>query len=245
MWTKPIQLQSDKDIPAGNGYFNIQGKGICYNSYPVKNADPETFVWQLDFARDKNRCYRAGEAFREADPATFEVLNIYFARDKNHIYNVAGIDKKVDYETFTVLDTGFFVDEEGRKRKTTSFAKDKNGLWMMEYYSYKPVAIKGVDAESFERIDDSYARDKKYLLWRGKKVIKADPATFVALNANYGKDARNLIFQDTLFRQADYETFQVFKENITIAKDKNTYYHFDAEITEAEFKDLLQRQGAW
>lgn len=241
MWIKPIQLQSEKDIPPGNGYFNIAGKGICYNIYPVKKADPETFVWQLFFAKDKDRCYMGGEVLKDADPETFEILNIYFAKDKNHIYNLRGIEKQVDYATFAVLDNGFWIDEEGRKRKTTSYAKDQNGLWMMEYYSYKPVFIKGVDTASFQRIDDSYAKDIKQVLWCGKKLKKADPATFTALNSNYGKDAKQVFFQETVLPNADYETFEVFDETIAIARDKNTCYHFEAAISEAEFAELLKK----
>ncbi len=59
MWIKPATLLSAKDLPEGNGYYIIAGLGVCYNSYPIKKADPETFFYQLDFAKDKNACYRS------------------------------------------------------------------------------------------------------------------------------------------------------------------------------------------
>ncbi|MBC9933033.1 DKNYY domain-containing protein [Chitinophaga qingshengii] len=239
MWTQPAILPSLKDLPPGNNYYIIDGTKVCYNVYPIKNADRETFVCQLGFAKDKNNCYRLGEVYKGADPETFEVLNIYFAKDKQYIYNLAGIDKKVDYDTFTVLDTGYIIHTNNRQEKITSYAKDKNGLWMMEYYSQKPVAIKGIDTDTFTTIDTCYAKDKQYVLWRGKKLKKADPATFEALNFNYGRDARNIYAQDTVLANADYDTFEIVNNQVSLAKDKRAFYHFGETVSEEEFNEWM------
>jgi hypothetical protein len=242
MWTKIETLKSKAELTSkpGNAYYFIENAGVCYNAYPIAKADAETFVWQLDFAKDKNRCYRMGEAFQGADPGTFEVLNAYFCKDRNHIYNPGGIDKKVDYETFEVLDTGYELDELNKAKKITSYSKDKNGLWMMEYYSYKPVSIKGIDTTTFERIDSCYARDKKFVLWCGKKLKKAQPSTFIALNSNYGKDDKHIFAQDAILENADYETFGIIENNITLAKDKHHYYQFGEVISQQEFQELAE-----
>lgn len=240
MWTQPAKVASKKELPEGNNYYLIDGIGVCYNTYPIKHADPETFVCQLDFAKDKNRCYRMGETFKGADPETFEVLNIYFAKDRQHIYHIAGIDKKVDYDTFEVLDSGYVLNEHHLPQKTTSYAKDKNGLWMMEYYSQKPVNIKGIDTSTFNVIDSCYARDKQYVLWRGKKLKNADPATFQAFNFNYGRDAKNIYAQDSLLENADYETFEVIQHQVSLAKDKHAFYHFGNVISAAEFQEWME-----
>ncbi|SKA44220.1 DKNYY family protein [Chitinophaga eiseniae] len=240
MWEKPTTWPSAKMLPAGNGYYIIDGQGVCYNTYPVKQADAETFVCHFDFAKDKARCYRMGEPFKDADPASFEVLNYYFAKDKYHIYNIGGADKKVDHETFEVLDTGFQLNEQGRPQKITSYAKDKNVLWMMEYYSQKPIAIKGIDTATFGRINGSYAKDSRYVLWRGKKLKKADPRTFTAFNTNYGKDKTTVFFQELALAGADHATFETVETNVTIAKDKNRFYHFGEEITAAAFAECLK-----
>jgi hypothetical protein len=242
MWTKPVKLSSVKDIPAGNGYFLIEGLGICYNTYPIKQADPESFVWHLDFAKDNKRCYRMGDMYKDADPATFEVLNIYFAKDKQNIYTIDGIEKKVDHGTFEVLDPGYRTDEANRKRKLTSYSKDRNGLYMMEYYSKKPLAIKGIDTASFVQVNETYAKDAKNVLWRGKKLKKADPASFLALGINYGKDAKAIYAQETTLAQADYESFQTFPGNVTIARDRSRYYQFTMEIAEEEFLEEVKEE---
>lgn len=240
MWEKPTAWPSAKKLPSGNGYYLIDGQGICYNTYPIKRADVETFVCRFDFAKDKARCYRMGEPFKNADPASFEVLNYYFAKDKHHIYNLSGADKKVDYATFVVLDAGFMLNEHGHPKKITSYAKDKNGLWMMEYYSQKPTAIKGIDTASFSRVNDTYAKDDRYVLWRGKKLKKADPRTFTAFNINYGRDAATVFFQEQALTDADYATFETVDTNVTIAKDKDRFYYFGAEISAAEFATCLE-----
>lgn len=245
MWTRPEHLPSKTILPdGGNRYFIIAGTGICFNEYPVKYADEASFVCHLDFAKDKSRCYRMGTIFSGADPATFEVLNSYFARDKNHIYNIGGVDRKVDYESFEVLDAGYETDPDGRRRNTTSYARDKNGLWMMEYYSYKPVMLKGIDPLSFERIDESFAKDKQFVLWRGKKIKKADPDTFVPLSSNFGRDARHIICQGGILADADYATFEVVPGHVALAKDKNRYYQFCWEINAEEFEDIVRDRSS-
>lgn len=240
MWLKPECITSLKEAGPGNRYYNIAGAGIYYNTYPVKHADPETFVFLYGFAKDKDRCYRMGEAFRGADAASFEVLNRYFARDKKHIYNREGIDKKVDYATFEVLDTGERTGGDGRAHDATSYAKDKNGLWMMTYYQYKPLAVKGVDTATFERINASFAKDVKYVIWQGKKVKKADPGSFQAWNENYGRDANHVICQDNLLTAADYASFETVPHNITIARDRSSYFQFDRSITEEDYTALIK-----
>lgn len=242
MWMKPETILSVKDQPAGNAYYLIPGQGVCYNSYPVKRADIDSFMWYLDFAKDKNRCYIAGNVLTGADPGSFEVLNMYFARDKDQIYTAAGMQQKLDPETFEVLDEGFETDVHNRKRKITSYAKDRQGLWMMEYYSLKPTFVKGIDMTSFSRINDSFAKDQQFVLWRGKKAKNADPATFTAFNINYGRDKNYIICQDNILAVADYETFEAVATQITLAKDKNRYYRFGDEIPEAEFTELRDQK---
>lgn len=241
MWMKPESILSVKDQPAGNAYYLIPGHGVCYNSYPVKGADIESFRWHLDFAKDKSRCYIAGNVLKGADPGSFEVLNMYFARDKGQIYTAGGMQQKLDRETFEVLDKGFETDLHNRKRKITSYAKDRQGLWMMEYYSLKPTSVKGVDTSSFKRINDSFAKDVRSVLWRGKKVKNSDPGTFTAFNINYGRDKKHIICQDTILAVADYETFEAVATQITLTKDKNRYYRFGDEIPETEFAELAKQ----
>lgn len=243
-WLRPGIIASVKEAPAGNRYHWVSGAGIYYNTYPVKYAHPETFVFLHGFAKDKSRCYRMGTAYKDADPDTFEVLNRYFARDKHHIYNREGVDKKVDYASFEVLDSGYITDEDGILRDATSYARDKNGLWMMTYYAYKPVAIKGMDTASFERINDCFARDNKQVTWNGKKIKKADTTGFTAFNINYGRDAGHIICQDRILDGADYSTFETIPQQVTLAKDKDNYYQFDRNITQDEFTALIKDNTA-
>lgn len=67
MWTKPAILSSAKDLPEGSGYYIIAGLSVCYNSYPIKKADPETFVYQPDFAKDKNNYYHFANEITEEE----------------------------------------------------------------------------------------------------------------------------------------------------------------------------------
>ncbi|NML37721.1 hypothetical protein HHL17_11000 [Chitinophaga sp. G-6-1-13] len=74
-----------------------------------------------------------------------------------------------------------------------------------------------------------------------KEAKKAAPATFQALNFNYGRDAKNIYAQDGLLENADYETFEVINNQVTLAKDKHSFYHFGSVISEAEFKEWMEQ----
>lgn len=239
-WKKLQSFGSQREVVCEDAFYFVENKGVCYNSYVLAKADRETFEFQHNFARDKKYCYRTNEIYRGADPATFEVLNTHFAKDKNHIYNLEGIDKKVDYDTFEVLDFGIALSDDREHSNPASYSKDKNGVWIMEYYSYKPTLLKGIDAETFKAWNASYAQDNKYVLWHGKRLKKVNVLSFVVLGRNYGKDNKTIFCQSEPLPMADYHTFEVIKGAVSLAKDNNNYYHFEKVITEQEFLDLLK-----
>lgn len=223
-------------------YYSLDGKTILYNGYPVKGADFDSFVYCLDFAKDKKKCYRNGSAYKDADPDSFEVLNQYFARDKDFIYSLDGVVKNADYKTFEVLDCGYEMDNKGERKAILSYSSDKSGIWWSDYYSHKPTLIKSSDKNTFQRIDDSFAKDSKTVYWRGRKIAKANPNTFISLNENYGKDDKNIFCQVSTLTGADYETFSVSKEkcSVNLAWDKNHFYDLEIEIDKKEFDEIVQ-----
>ncbi|KAF2509103.1 DKNYY domain-containing protein [Flavobacterium foetidum] len=227
-------------------YYSLDGKTVLFNSYPVKGADFETFVHCMGFAKDKNKCYRANSAYKGSAPETFEVLNYHFAKDKNHIYSIGGIVKNVDYDTFEVLDSGFQISSDGLRDSKLSFSSDKSGIWWMEYYSYKPVLIKGTHKNTFQRIDECFSKDDKYVYFGGTRLPKANPATWKRLHESsyYSKDENRFYFTNNLIKEADIDIFELLPVScitgmLRFAKDKNWGYMLGRVMSHEELEENL------
>lgn len=231
-------------------YYSLDGKTVLFNSYSVKGAVFGTFVHCMGFAKDKNKCYRAGSAYKGANPETFEVLNYHFAKDKNNIYSLDGIVKNVDYETFEVLDSGYEISSDGLRVSKLSFSSDKSGIWWMDYYSYKPVLIKGTNKNTFQRIDDRFSKDDKQVYFGGTRLPKANPVTWKRLdeNAYYSQDQNRIYFTNNLLKEADAETFKVLPVSLSTgilsyAKDKNWGYITGRIVTHEELEQRIQEDS--
>jgi hypothetical protein len=55
------------------------------------------------------------------------------------------------------------------------------------------------------------------------KIKRADAATFAPLNDNYAKDKKYVFYQDSLLKNADYESFRVIDKDK--AEDKMRKYN--------------------
>jgi hypothetical protein len=229
-------------------YYSLDGKNVFCDDSVIKGADFESFVYCLGFAKDKNSCYRRSQKYKEADPKTFEVLNFHFAKDKNHIYSLDGIAKKVDHETFEVLDVGYEINNFGEKSATVSFSSDKTGIWWMDYYSLKPVLIKGTNKNTFQRIDDSFSKDDKYVYYIGARLPKGNPLTWKRLNQEtyFSQDQNRIYFTQNLLEDADSETFEIISipelGTKPYAKDKNAGYICHNAVSHKELKETIDEE---
>lgn len=118
------------------------------------------------------------------------------------------------------------------------FAKDDaQGL-------YRGAAIAGSDAETFEALDEHYAKDgkqvyycdtyresKDYFYSKHNRIIvagHADPASFQLLEGGYGKD-RNMAYSEGVpFKVKDVSSFQVLTSGFT--KDKLQAYYYEQPV---------------
>ncbi|RYJ38028.1 putative membrane protein [Flavobacterium anhuiense] len=232
-------------------YYSLDGKTILYNGYIIKDADFETFEYCFSFAKDKNKCYRADSIYKDADPKTFIVLNYHFAKDKNNIYSLGGIVKNLDYQTFEILDCEYISSSDEIRNSKLSFSSDKSGIWWMDYYSYKPVLIKGTNKSTFKRIDECFSKDDKHIYFGGTRLPKANPLTWKRLHENtyYSQDLNRIYFTKNLLKQADVDTFEVLSIPIntglfSYAKDKNWGYMTGSVISHEELEQII-KEGLW
>ncbi len=145
---KGLDLESFKVLPStkygkdkNRVYYPLQIScvdyddcGVCYYAkIIVENANPETFRYLgNEYATDGKNVYFRGKLIKDADGATFKVINgpeyFYFAIDKNHVYKHDKVFEKADSSTF-------YYDKGDKKTVDKEFEHkyiigDKNNEWM-------------------------------------------------------------------------------------------------------------------
>lgn len=102
-----------------------------------------TLKKQTNFLKDKDHVYVDAKIIKEADRATFRVLNSAFAKDnKNIFYKERAIDG-ADRRTFKVIDF--------------NYALDKNNVY------YRDKIVKGADVGTFkDTLKSKFSNDKTY-----------------------------------------------------------------------------------
>jgi len=75
---------------------------------PIRDADPATFaIIQDAYSRDASHTFYFDQSLPEADSATFEIIASPYARDASHVYFMERILGDADPSTFVVLNVNF------------------------------------------------------------------------------------------------------------------------------------------
>ncbi|MCA9364721.1 MAG: DKNYY domain-containing protein [Candidatus Moranbacteria bacterium] len=75
--------------------------------------------------------------------------------------------------------------------------------------------------------NDSYAKDKNHVYYRGKVFSGADPGTFELLSkSGFSRDESHVYYSNKMVSGADPGTFVFFNENSSYTHDKNFVYYY-------------------
>lgn len=117
------------------------------------------------------------------------------------------------------------------------FQKDNRLFFGLPDGFHKTVA--DANAAHFRSIGDEYAADDRFVFYKGERIERADPKSFVLLNKVFSKDASNIYHYGSLLTEnapgieIDVETFEALNE--FYSRDKNhiycTYYGYDCYET--------------
>lgn len=83
---------------------------------------------------------------------------------------------------------------------------------------------------------EEFAKDAKFVYYRGKRLQGADPKTFTRLGPTYSVSGRIAFFDDRAIPSVDVNTFK--SENSRIAKDKNNVYVEGEAYPLSTYKDF-------
>lgn len=200
---------------AGKSYFSI-----------IPNADLASFQ-SLDnyYSKDKNSVFYYQRRLKQADLSTFASLGNNFAKDKNGVFYNGHLCKEADKTTFQVINADFARD------KTQLFATTgRIRIGKFKGYDFLLRALKDSDPDSFEVLNDRWAKDNKYV-YCGAKIWKGiDAATFHFLFED-GPDSwakckfglYNANGRRTM-KDIDGESFEILSKYW--GKDKNAVFNF-------------------
>lgn len=138
-----------------SGYETRDGS-VYYKDYLLREADYASFeVLNNVFAKDKKHAYYRGISLTDADGTSFRALNDHYGKDKTLVFYC---DNYLDFKLF----------ETSRKDK------------IIRMYT--------ADATSFEVIESEYAKDKDQCYNKDTGFAVNDLASFQPLDYGYGKD---------------------------------------------------------
>lgn len=200
---------------------------IYQDGIKIEGSDSETFeVLNNLYYRDKNygyylfikvECYSncAAQKIEGSDGKTFQAINYFIAKDDKSVYTPNHKLEGADPESFVLLDS----------KKELTFAKDKNVVYFSKENSCSPACemekVNKSDPETFEFINDSFAKDKNavYVIMTPEETAEyekcpqivrvevTDTNNFKYIKGLYWHDGENVYKAMKKLENADPSTF--------------------------------------
>ncbi|GAB3937908.1 hypothetical protein GCM10028804_60260 [Larkinella terrae] len=92
---------------------------------------------------------------------------------------------------------------------------------------YQDRQLIGADHETFEILNDDYARDERTVYFKDKPLPTGDAGSFAVLSGGYAKDQNQVYYLGNVLKKADPATFKIV-ENVyeqDAADAHNTFYN--------------------
>ena len=157
---QPIENYSEYSKDKNNVYYHFQ---------KIEGADIKTFEPEgYSIGKDKVGVYYETHKVNGVDVNSFEVLKNDFFKDKNNVYYK---NKKLEIfkpKNFEVIDYSLVKQNED----LYYFTEDENNNT-----KFVPLESKNVDIDTFQILDDDYAKDKNNTYYKGKIFKEADSKT--------------------------------------------------------------------
>lgn len=194
--------------PRHAGYW-VEGGAVVYAGYPVRGADPATFVCigVGPFAKDERHCYCAGKRIRQMDPASFRGLNFTFASDRAMVWCLGGQVVGADASSFQVCDDGRYCVDVSTV-VPHSYGKDERAVY---YYNFdgKARVVRGAEAASFSSFGDGhFGIDANSVFFDGVRVKAADRSSWKRIGGLYSADSSRVLYGNRTLEGADLNTFR-------------------------------------
>ncbi|QMW07027.1 DKNYY domain-containing protein [Spirosoma foliorum] len=174
-----------------SGYETRDGS-VYYKDYLLREADYASFEVLNDlFAKDKKHAYYRGISLTDADGASFLALNDHYGKDKTMVFYC---DNYLDFKLF----------ETKRKDKISRiYNADASTFEVLESSEYakdknrcynKDIGFAVSDLASFQPLDYGYGKDNVTGYFNLKPIPGSHGRSFTVLSANYSKDKQHVYY---------------------------------------------------
>lgn len=119
------------------------------------------------------------------------------------------------------LEAPIIRTHEGENIIASSIASE-TGYWIKgkEVYFIDKL-ITNADPKTFKYFDNSvYAKDKLSVYAREKRLMGADPASFIPIDSSYAKDSARCYYWHNIISGADLKSFRVLDSRESFSRDK-------------------------
>lgn len=157
----------------------------------------------------------------------------FFYRSNN---KVASVNEQMGGQTNETVSDQRQTNNYTREGIGPSFFK-KNGE-VFFYYRENDFKVEGADADSFQILNDSFAKDKNHIFFKYFILTGVDEATFQILDYGYSKDKNQVFFNEKALPNVNAQTFVVL--SVSFAKDNNKiYYHGEPTIVDINSYEIV------
>jgi DKNYY family len=201
----------------GKDYFTTQRTRL-----KLLEADSQHFQYLSDgYARDTKKVFLEGQSFPVKEATSFKVLEYGFARDRLTGYYQDAFVTGSDGSSFKVLDAHYAKDHAHVFYAFTDLSSQPAPRsWRLE----------GALLDSFEALEDGYAKDAKRAYHAGKSLAGSIP--FEVLSLGYAKTNRQVFYEGKAIPGADAASF-VMLQPVTEqadAKDSRVKYSLGRKV---------------
>lgn len=214
-------------IPTDGGAASLfcvyDGQVYACGSYdqniPLPKADTlDLQAVTRSFLVSGGKIYDRGYSSTRAPKAPLLGLNGVFYRSGDEIRTNYGPGKIDDPASFEVLDAGLpslYSDSTSEDGYHCSYARDKDSAYFFCESTSTKHALKiraCKSPETLQSLDGPFAKDAKNVYLEGRKIPKADAASFELINGLYGRDKNGIWYLDTLMDKADPDSFEILDD---------------------------------
>lgn len=198
-----------------------------YDEKIIAGADPLTFEQVLivdsdqsadpcepgDYAKDANHYYWEGQLIVGSDASSFEIMTEYWAlagyeancdvyplaRDRENVYLSGMVLDAVEANTLRVFGPDYFTD----------------GNVVYHGGIEGSVLVPNTDAETFERLNRWYVRDKRHIYLWGEALEGADVESFEIVSCWFARDRHAVYWEWKILALTDPTAFELLSPETT------------------------------
>lgn len=191
----------------------------------IEDADPKSYMRvNYHYSKDKNHVFFYDKKVPDIDVTSFEILNDYFMKDAHFVgyFNEEKVMHKIDAMATKTESLPHDYIKDDKNIFAYRYYIGNNLTDVVDSI----ITIPFKNAETITVYNTEYLRVDNTVYFDAMAIKGIDAATFELMNSGWARDKDNLISGGKIIEGADLKTF-AFDEELFRYKDKNFIYDYD------------------